>query len=730
MARHDKEFNEVHEIHYDPLREERAERSRERRLRFDPCPDCGQQISIMSLKKHLSTTCPNRRVPCRNWELGCSKMVPLQDRARHENVDELLRPRSALALNGEESGCIELNCEDICPPWTAEFWVLKAPPLPSAKVTIKKVLKFAKSYYDANDSVLASKDILEATKKEMMSAMSDNESCDEVQGGEMSMEQSQIADRLLELVKLNQVDIRKAEIAKVDFCKIVQESSRAIKEAARTKLCSAQDIVGDIVIEDHINCMIEMHSKSETFITISQQGYMDDHTCLKNNDDKTFQNDVAQRLISSIHKLATKFTLDVGTSVSAEGQNSDWQTEKRNGNDMSEGKQKKKKKKKKSDKKNERQKRRTARKEVDFGASLDDSVFRQKLNEGLKGRDGLEILASSDKCKLCLGSGRSGNVGFAISEKGDFFAHADDSSHIISHREWFHVAYVACSPPKKRVTIYINGKSTFVKDGISCNLPMQRIFDKDNNFHGVVQEVRYWASARSQADIEKWMHRLLPESSTQHGLLGWWTFEEGKGKVVYDVTEQRYRSKIVGKGIKWSTSHNEGPEPPTPAWKEQYVCKVELRRARLARGGRNNLQYVDCPLNCGAKVMKQSVRFHTTYVCQNSEKHKPAWLQDSAKDLRTKLANNQYNGMQDVLCPLSCGKRIVSKLIEKHIVEECEYGDVKCSNRGCNLMIPRNRIESHEKFFCESDWSKHHIAMVTLARQRQGYPTPWRLHKK
>jgi len=108
----------------DPEIEERAERARKRRLDVD-CPNCGEPVVAMWLEKHLVNACVNRKVPCRNWELGCPTFVRMRDRATHESVEHLLKPRPCLKFNGI-AGFIELKEEnDIKPPWTAEYWICR-----------------------------------------------------------------------------------------------------------------------------------------------------------------------------------------------------------------------------------------------------------------------------------------------------------------------------------------------------------------------------------------------------------------------------------------------------------------------------------------------------------------------------------------------------------------------------------------------------------------------------
>ena len=53
-------------------------------------------------------------------------LVRLQNRHVHENVDDLLGPRNCITFNGRQ-GFIALSEEDLQPPFTAEYWVYRAP---------------------------------------------------------------------------------------------------------------------------------------------------------------------------------------------------------------------------------------------------------------------------------------------------------------------------------------------------------------------------------------------------------------------------------------------------------------------------------------------------------------------------------------------------------------------------------------------------------------------------
>jgi len=121
---HESKVGQFNVFDVDPEIDERAARARVRHGEV-PCPNCGEAVVQMWLQKHLVNWCVNRKIPCRNWELGCKAMVRMRDRANHEKVDGLLKPRSCILFTGRE-GFIDVGDRDLKPPWTAEYWVYRA----------------------------------------------------------------------------------------------------------------------------------------------------------------------------------------------------------------------------------------------------------------------------------------------------------------------------------------------------------------------------------------------------------------------------------------------------------------------------------------------------------------------------------------------------------------------------------------------------------------------------
>eukprot|EP00957_Ditylum_brightwellii_P119873 9146901-Ditylum_brightwellii.AAC.1 len=93
---------------------------------------------------------------------------------------------------------------------------------------------------------------------------------------------------------------------------------------------------------------------------------------------------------------------------------------------------------------------------------------------------GFDILASSKKFQLFVAKGNDDKPGFSINGKG---IHTFDVQ--IPRDEWVHIAYVAANPPKKKISLYVNGRFCGRKDGEKCSLPMECIFADKDTFHGI-----------------------------------------------------------------------------------------------------------------------------------------------------------------------------------------------------------------------------------------------------
>lgn len=212
-----------------------------------------------------------------------------------------------------------------------------------------------------------------------------------------------------------------------------------------------------------------------------------------------------------------------------------------------------------------RKARRKRKHEQQFGKKLET-----RIAEEVNKRGGVETLFGSESVLFQLEMGPKDRVGIKVAGKTD-----EPFNYRCPRERWVHLAFVSDSTG---VFLLENGKTASRLRGVIVPLPMQYIGGRETACQALIQEVRYWKVKRSKQELEGLMHQVLPTSAVEDGLLGYWTFEEGAGDYVNDVTGQKIRAKKVGRGLKWvrpelMCTFKVG-EPPTPSWREQNVCKV------------------------------------------------------------------------------------------------------------------------------------------------------------
>ncbi|GMH56465.1 hypothetical protein TL16_g02140 [Triparma laevis f. inornata] len=693
----------------DPDIAERAKNARKRHQEV-PCPNCGEFIVQMFLNKHINTVCVNRKVPCRNWELGCPAMIRLRDRATHENVEHLLKPRPCIRWTGN-AGFVELGEEeDIKPPWTAEFWVYRSSARECAMNTTRKALEAGEKKEELAEVAQESMKML-LKGEQMLAELAQRVA--KKRSPELMREKERVTEQLIDMAKDNEAKIRAAAYKKIEYRMLVKASSKCLIEYDKEEGSELDKLVVNLVLDAHLpNTPPATAASSNRPFTVGNK--MDPPPPIEwhGNGRSLMQHIHAEALLVNVNEKMEEDEIASSAEAKAAARKAEQAAKEK----AQKGNKKGKGRRGKADKADRKERRKKHREEV-HGVRLEEQIRLETIGTG-----GVDLLASSARSKLGLNHTKEGKLGFSVAGKGEFTVNTR-----VPRGEWVHIAYVAFKPPKKRVAIYMNGRLIGYEDGVKCNLPMDKIGSDSHCVQGFVQEVRYWATQRSKVEIKKYMHELLPENATEEGLLGWWTFEEGEGRFAFDVSDQRYQSKIAGRGIRWVTADDLNAPAPTPAWRERACCKVEIRRAKLAKSGRAQLAPCGCPYGCGAPLLKKDVKFHTTYMCPEVVEEPPDWLHGIARKKRAELAEQGLKQMEEVECPSGCDMILKRKDVKKHLKDDCDYRMKQCSNPGCNTFVPLIRLKAHEQFFCESDYAVKKKEMVQKVREKYGYPTPWRL---
>ena len=254
---------------------------------------------------------------------------------------------------------------------------------------------------------------------------------------------------------------------------------------------------------------------------------------------------------------------------------------------------------------------------------------------------------------------------------------------------WVHLAFVASAPPKRRVSLFADGRMVGFCDE-RCKLPMHYLGGKDQAAQCSLQEVRIWKSARSRTELLVDMHQCLDfkalkaeeaaadaakaavEAAEDRGLTkeeaeeeareaakaaaaasdpdgkvaaapkkkkkgrrrkgggkeadssaaaraaavprihAYFGFEEGQGHYASDWTDAFPRQRLHG--CSWDLERSCGIDekdwnfPPTPSVRERDVCRVALRRLRLAQRARQRQLPVAC--ECGITVPGNWMHVH------------------------------------------------------------------------------------------------------------------------
>ena len=119
--------------------------------------------------------------------------------------------------------------------------------------------------------------------------------------------------------------------------------------------------------------------------------------------------------------------------------------------------------------------------------------------------------------------------------------------------EWVHLAFVFIDGS---ISLYVNGKTEgirrpHIRISPGVFLPNNTVGYNTHSFRGQIHEVRLWQHARSPLELERDLHRQLCVTHFMPSLVGYWTFNEGRGKHVRDYTGRF--DKCIVKNAAWIT---------------------------------------------------------------------------------------------------------------------------------------------------------------------------------
>jgi hypothetical protein len=120
--------------------------------------------------------------------------------------------------------------------------------------------------------------------------------------------------------------------------------------------------------------------------------------------------------------------------------------------------------------------------------------------------------------------------------------------------EWEHVA---ATYDGSEMTLFLNGNAmeTQEEHGNVLNASFVFLGRHQDSFNGLIDEVRVWNVARTQAQIQADMNRSL--RGDEPGLVGYWRLDEGSGQAILDSSSRGNDGRL---------GSTNGPDGNDPTW--------------------------------------------------------------------------------------------------------------------------------------------------------------------
>jgi len=753
------------------------------------CPHCGVAVVIAKLREHQERACVNQERPCKNWTQGCKETVRPLTATWHECADHLLRPRSCLSLPGPcaaRAAYVAVDEADLEAPWTAEFWIRRAPveqPGGLLEGLARKAFRADALRRRLDDAVLASQGKAQEIERELAAFFAQPDA-----GGmthdQVKAHQEELMGRILAATEAETDRRVEASVARYTAKVLARKLARAVADVGATP--GALERTFAPLLEASRAAAPPPPAEADADAPAPAPGGdapggdapagadagapapapvpeapVDDDVP---REPCATGEDLRAAVAAVLAALDAKPAWDVVVEQLADSEtDSDEERELLRGMTAKEKRKYLRAKKKRAVKKKRVKKRAVTTGKESVEKRVKDTILREDVAAA-----GTDVLLAGRDFRLCLEvppaeAGAEPSDAWrgvpGVHVRGKRTTPLSDKS--VPRERWLHVAFVcraAGDEPRPRLELFVDGASAgapVAVKNLELKLPMRDFGgDRDSvdaGFHGLLLEARYWKGARSPQELVEYMHRLPPADRLQQGMVGWWTFEEGEGRYAFDRSELRYRSRIQGgwretepeKRVAWATPFGDAGAP-TPASREAGVCPVELRLVRLAEKARRALELIPCE-RCGAEVLTHGMRAHVRNHCVFREvpcdlcgklvvfkdrlRHRyPAEGEEADCPVvaqRDALAARHAGGDVVTECRLGCGARLPKRDRARHEKERCRLRPATCPNAGCGAVVAFERLRDHVANFCEDPYFVARRRMIRKYRAIRKYGRPW-----
>ncbi|KAL4156773.1 hypothetical protein PRNP1_005799 [Phytophthora ramorum] len=687
------------------------------------CPECGVVVRLRYLDRHFRDECVSRVVSCKNVAHGCKARLRWRDRHLHEDFLSLSKDRSMLqfktggnayiAINNSKSQASSQSSWDLSPPWTAEYyvWMVDAE---------EEILSLHRSSLELMETVAvntleneqwqaksdACKKKLKELKQKRKRKASDRAQGAHLSGEDMSNAAKQLAEDFNEaesglLATRKEVALARGWIeANIVEAKRVLDTDVPDEEAKQALLTAVADQTAQFLQERML--LVQLLPAADRAVLSDLEAWAKQ---LSSGNPSKEQKAERQRKAAEQNKLLKKrneFQVSL-EALDPEGADSS------------------------------RLQRRYEREIANVDAKL--ALVSENKSTQLLERCGRHIIASSTKNVISLVAGPKGEIIF-YRPSGAKAARDVNFQVRLERNRWNHVVFSAGA---KELSLFLNGELRTTRRGV-FDLPMSRIGSKDKSesFQGFIHEVRYWKESRTIEQIRQTAASILHVAKCK-SLLGYWTFEEGLGDLVDDMSLKLPRSACLE--TNWVTY--DSPQvrkrfglPPTPSLRDQTCCVVNQKLKLLAQRARDReLEVVPCRQHCEQVVASRHLEshhraecVHRMVVCKEVGCDQVFRLSDESEHLRTKcerhllrdeLVRRFHDKRELVECVLNCPERVQRRLLTLHCHKECVNRLITCPWDDCGETIVAKTLSVHLDRDCLSKIKETRRTMVDRARLRQ-----------
>uniref|UniRef100_K3X316 TRAF-type domain-containing protein n=1 Tax=Globisporangium ultimum (strain ATCC 200006 / CBS 805.95 / DAOM BR144) TaxID=431595 RepID=K3X316_GLOUD len=697
------------------------------------CHDCGVSIKLRRLDRHLRDECVSRIVDCKNAAHGCKARLRWRDRHLHEDFMALSRDRSMLQFETGGSSYIAVRSNDsstssltdLPPPWTAEYflWMVDAD---------KEILDLLKSSLQRMETVVLQTRELsqwqqncESCKKKLkelkhMRSQTNKSQVKNLTGAELSLAAKELADSFHAAETGVRTSQKAITLAKGWIQIFVTEAKRIFQEQEKHDAYDLDNLKAAIADQtaqmlEEKPVLVELLPKDELAMLSDLEVWARHVATPGSKSNSPERQQILAEQTKLLKKRAELQDLVAGLDAEKEAEDAE-------------------------DGESERLRRRYERELAKVDGKL--ALVSENTPTELLERRGRHIIASSSRNAIALVAGSKSQVtfyrsGLPSSSKAAREVHFDVT---LKRNQWHHVALCAS---KKELSVFLDGELKTIKRGV-FDLPFATIGARDGkdsggaSFQGFVQEIRYWRECRSAQQLRKHASTILHVAKCKQ-LAAYWTFEEGMGELVDDMSLSLPRVPCFH--TKWMLYDTPAIRkrfgiPPTPSLRDQTCCIINQKLKMLAQRARDrDHEVVRCRQHCDELVplrrLEQHHRLECPYrmvVCKeigcggvyqfvNEAQH----LKETCERhlYREELVRKYREKEEMEVCVLNCGLVFKKRVSETHYHSECISRFIPCPREDCSETIVAKTLEDHLQKDCRSRSLAVERALVARARERQ-----------